>query len=103
MTTGLSQVPCCGVMHITMYCPHCGKQLSQPHDLLGLLEHCRKCQQTAENTLARSLRYVRGCQDKGDKPNAKMAKRVCGQERSVAKWTSWTNGLSELLQEKGVG
>lgn len=78
---------CCNRECATRFCPHCGKQIGEPHDLTGLLNHINRVLKTYKSRLRRG----RDCMRSSD------------LEATIQKWESWHAKLSLLLGFKDVG
>lgn len=88
---------CCQTNWMHRFCGHCGKDLGDG-PLYELLGHCRTTLASAEKALAtrrRDLVDIGG----GHRDAAQFAKWVRCSERTIAKWTAWTDALERLIEE----
>ncbi len=83
---------CCGRECKTAYCPHCGKQFSDPNPLAALREHLRKNVKQANQTLSHAKRHAEIDTSERAAAYAKSSEVVC------AKWQSWLDAIDQVLQ-----
>lgn len=81
-------IPCCGKCHDTPYCPLCGRQLVEKHELGDLLRHCETTLRNLKDAYAIRVSRGRPCEKK---------------ENVIARWQRWVNGLRRLIEEQDAG
>ena len=79
---------CCGMTHYTPFCPMCGKRLTPDMPLVYLLEHitgqAARLQKKADSDIRR--------------PESGTT-----YEAAAAKWESWREALSEVINPREEG
>jgi len=81
-------IPCCGKRHDTPYCPLCGKQLVEKHELGDLLRHCETTLQNLKDAYAVRVSRGQPCEKK---------------ENVIARWQRWVDGLRKLIDDQEAG
>lgn len=84
---------CCGEVHHTAYCPHCGTKMpsSYLHDVAAY------CARFEQQTFRFLTRYINRC---GDAPDDREKRQMDRLRRKIDKWKTWKMAVEEAAKRE---
>jgi hypothetical protein len=90
----MEEIPCCGLMRSTAYCPECGLKLREPNPLIGLLDHCRRQCDSLRPYADNWKQALTRLRDTNSTRRRKQLEKRC---RNLAKWEAWVQALESAI------